>query len=284
MARSVSDREWQVTRSAVDGQMASARSQQQRLFRVGQALNKGDFKTAQAYIDDGAPIDQPLQIDEARGAVPGVASLFPPEWGPPLPVTLLALAAFRNEMPVIEWLLRQGASATMTMTDGRDAAWFAVSSKAMSAYRCLMEEGASPRLRLTDGTHRTRLMGAVVARNIEVVGDLLGRKASPNERDSAGRTPLHHNLLQDPYEEDDGTIGRMLLEFGGNPNMEDNEGIPPHILAKTPEQLALMEGYELGKVMDAVRAKIEPKPPEPEFDPATEPGVPQLKRMPRARL
>lgn len=284
MARSISNHEWQMTRTAVDGRLAAVRGQQQRLFRVGQALWKGDLKTALSYVEDGAPIDQPLEVDEARGAVPGVASLFPAEWGAPRSVTLLALAAWKGELPLVEWLLRQGASATTTMDDGRDAAWFATAGSGMMVYRHLMEEGASPRLRLTDSTRRTRLMGAVISRNIEVVGDLLGRKVNVNERDALGRTALHHNLLQDPYDETDGTIGRMLLEFGGNPNMEDNEGIPSHILARSPEQQALMEGYELAKVMDAVRQKIEPKAPEPEFDPASDPGVPQLKRMPKSRL
>lgn len=285
MSRHVSTQEWALTRDSIDSHAEALRLSQQSLFRVFQAASKRDWETAEKYWENGAPLDLPLDTNEKTG-VPGALALMPADLGTNEPLTLMGWAAWNNDMVTIDWALDHGASPMMVMAGGRDPAWLAMENSSDEAYTRMMGVGANPRLRLSDGSMTTRLMGAVRARSLYIVGDLLRRhKVDANQWDRAGKTALHHNLAQDPYTEDDGSIGRMLLELGGNPNMEDNEGIPAHALAITDLQQALLAGYRLAAITDEVRRKLEAPPAEPEGpDPRTDPGFPQMKNPPRRRL
>lgn len=294
MPQRISDREWQMAASAVDAAQAFERASQQRVFRLVQALGRGDTQGALKALQAGAGIDEPLKFDVENDGVPGALELLPPEFalpntGTPVPppLTPLAIAAIKNDRDATQWLLDNGALVGTVLSAGRDAAWFAIENRASDCYRLLMEQGAWPALILSDSSRRTRLMAAVLVRDEHAVGDLLRRRVKVNQYDRAGRTALHHNLAQVPYTDEDAVIARLLLAEGANPNVEDNDGIPAHALAKTDEQKALMDGYRIGAVTDEVRRKIEEAAADPVLlDPATDPGLPQIRRPrpPRPRL
>lgn len=268
-----------------------ARIAQQRLFRLAQALNAQNLDMAQRFVNDGAPVDEPLLFDEKDGAVPNARSVLPSCLVPeddavcPPPITLLGMAATTDDIDRIAWLLKQGSGPDMLMPKtGKDAAWLAMEHNALAAYTQLMSQGLSPSLRLSDGSRRTRLIAATLCRAQAVVHDLIQRKVDLNAYDAQGRTALHHNLVQDPYTDDDLSIARLLLDKGANPNIEDNNGIPAHALAKSEIQQALMTGFRLAQITDEARRKLNEKPVDPDaLDPASDPGIPQVRRPRPAR-
>ena len=79
-----------------------------------------------------------------------------------------------------------------------------------------------------DQDHTNALYWAIYHRKLEVVPMLLNYGANPNSENNLGETPLHL-LLHDNYfsEERHLSTVQRLLEHGANPNAQDNEGITP---------------------------------------------------------
>lgn len=144
--------------------------------------------------------------------------------------------------------------------------------------------GVSWSSRTTDGRRITRLMDAVVRRNVSAAKDIIPN-IDVNAIDNNGRTALHLNFLQDPYTDADVQIARLLIEYGAPVNEEDHEGVTPASLASTPEQFALLDRAQLAQITEDVqrRAQLQrqhlkaQEPEKPNSDP-TDPGFPQIQR------
>jgi hypothetical protein len=279
----------------LDRQAEFERHSQQRVFRLIQAMAAGDRELADKALDVGVALDLVLDLDgpDAIPVPPGWKDLVGPSSQPGKPARLspLAWAAASNQSYWVQWLLANDATPSLPLHDGKDAAWFAMERGYLDIHNWLLDHGASAKLRLSTPAGHTRLIGAVLGRHVQIVGKLLARGADPNESDNQWSTPLHHNFRQDPYTNEDGTIARMLLAEHADPLSEDKSGLQAGALARSPEQLALIEGYKIRQAVEATLAAAAPEPVAVQPDgtepaPAEElpdvlPGIPQLKRPPK---
>lgn len=286
MSQLISSKEWTLHRTSFEGRAEEKRMAQNRLFRIFQALAKQDTATADKYVADGAALDMPLILDEKQSdAVPN-AGLWRPAGGDALSsVTLLGWAAANGDRDALIWLLRRGAEPAQTFSGNRDAAWLAMEQGNDEIHKMLMERGCAPGLRLKDQLGTTRLIAAVDGSHVGPVRHILARKVNVDAIDTRGRTALHYNLGKDPYSDDDTEIGRLLLEVGANPNVEDLDGIPPHALNQSPQAVSLLQGQQLRQAsaeaiaaMEKQRA-MQQQPPEPEIEEPI-PGV-LVPKMPK---
>ena len=285
MSQSITVQEWSLRRSSFEGRAEEMRMAQNRLFRIFQALAKQDTALADKYVADGAALDMPLILDEAMPESVPNASLWRPAGGEGLTaITVLGWAAANGDKETLIWLLRRGAEPAQTFSGNRDAAWLAMSQGNDEIHKILMERGCAPGLRIKDAHNTTRLMAAVDGTHVDAVKHILARKANVNAIDSRGRTALHYNLAKDPYSGDDADIGRMLLDVGANPNMEDLDGIPPHVLNQSPSAVSLLQGQALRQASaDAIAAlerQRQPQEPEPlDIEPPPDVIVPRMPRQ-----
>lgn len=291
MAHQVSKREWAVTLSAIDGSSERMMAEQQRLFRLAQAIERNQWAFAEKLADDGLALDTLFLWADGPGSphvAPGAGHLVPEHLKDLAPdgLTLLGLFAAQGHADAVRWLITRGACTTTQMAQGRDAAWLAMEAGAMDIYECLKPYGIYPHARLQDGSGTTRLIAATCLRQADMVSDFLKAGAAPNAYDTRGRTALHHNFSQDPYTDVDVDIARLLLDNAGSLNMEDEEGVPVHALAMHDVQRALMDGHTLRHVFaKPVRPTVEPLDPAGETDPSTHPdNDPAPARAPKRRL
>ena len=269
MSQHISNKEWARQRESFEGRKEEVRIIQQRLFRVFQALARQDMNTAEKYVADGVALDLPLLLDEASpDSVPNASQWRPVEGGELTSITLLGWAAANGEKDVLLWLLRRGAEPSHTFSGNRDAAWLAMERGHDEIHKILMDRGAMPGLRIKDEATTSRLMAAARGGHLAAVRHVLSRNINVNAYDTRGRTALHYNLARDPYEDDDVEIGRLLLQSGANPNMEDADGIPPHALNESPMVVSLLQGHELAKSNHALaqkrQAEVAPEDPVPD--------------------
>lgn len=265
MSRIISLSEWKLTTRASEGREQWELDQEELLMRMIQAVEASDTAKVDALLRDGAPLNLPLHGE----------------------VTVLGLAASKNDVAMMRHLINKGASITTVFAGGKDAAWLAMESNARHAFELLMKLGARPSQRLL-ATRETRLIAATELSNVDVVRYLAHLKINLNEHDNEGRTALHHNLAKDPYGPDDLEIARILLAQGCDPNQEDLRGLPAHALAHNAEQRVVLEGHELSMVAEEALAAIrtpdpaleDMEPPEPDIPP---PPVTPI-RKPRRRL
>lgn len=287
----INTKDWQQTLRVMDAQSATEMSQQQQLMRLIQYLNLGDTDKAGQVLAHGLPVDLMLRREE-NGGPPGVKHFFEPvesslgvrlEW-----LTPLVIFAQADQTEQVAWLLAQNAMPNMVIDGGYDAAWVAMAAGALDAYDILMEAGASPGQRLTDGTRRTRLMAATLFRQVSVVSDLLARDADPNAYDHKGQIALHLSLRQDPYEDADLEITRLLLFSKSIPDEKDNLGVSPLDLMTTPAHVALLrasKGLDVGPAQPKPQPKVapvQPAPVAPSVEPV-EPVAPTRPAPPRQR-
>jgi hypothetical protein len=286
MAR-INEKDWQLALRAMDAQVASGMSQQQQMIRLIQYLNIGDMDKAAAVLSRGLPVDLMLRREE-DGGTPGANALFAPiestlgrrvEW-----LTPLVLFAQADLTEQVAWLLAQNAMPNMVIDGGFDAAWVAMVAGGLDSYDILMEAGADPGQRLTDGSKTTRLMAATVLRQVSVVSDLLSRDVDTNAWDAKGQLALHINLRQNPYEDTDLEITRLLLNSQSVPEWDDNSGVSPLDLLTSPAHVALLRAsrsLQMGPVAPEPQPKVVPTGPtvEPEAPAPTAP----VPRPPRQR-
>lgn len=286
MSRSISQQEWSLRRDSFEGRTEEVRLNQQRLFRVFQALAKQDHAMGVKYLADGAPIDLPLILDDQDPkAIPNAGNWRPVGGEHLQSVTLLGWAAGNGDIDNVKWLLRHGAEPSQTFSGNIDAAWLAMEQGNDDIHRILIERGAAPSLRRKDEFSTTRLMAAVMGAHVNAVRHILTRLLDVNAVNKRGQTALHLNFAKDPYTDEDADIARMLLDKNANPNMEDLDGVPPHALNDSHQVASLLAGHELSKVTpDVVQAKQRQQPEEPEAEPELEPGtivVPMPRQGPR---
>lgn len=277
---------------ALDGSVRHGHSQQQRLFRLFQAMRANDLDQAQDLLDAGAPIDLPLQLSEAAGGPPRAEQFRFHELPELASLTVLGYAAGRGEYDHVIWLLQRMASVSAPFSGGRDAAWLAMEMGQVDIMSSLLDKGASIGLRVKDGKDTTRLIAATRAGNLQAVEALLQRKARPNAYDAVGRTALHYNFEKDPYTDADLQIGRLLIDWGGNPAAMDQAGTLPADLAHCDPQYALLRAHGLERRLrqadpDVVEPESQPEAEPDGFDPKDivrpspdDPGTPQLNRVP----
>lgn len=268
MSHSITTQEWSLRRNSFEGRAEEVRMAQNRVFRVFQSLAKKDLSTADKYVADGAAIDMPLVLDEsAPESVPNAASWRPVGGEGLNSITLLGWAAANGDKEAVSWLLRRGAEPAQTFSGNKDAAWLAMNQGNDDIHRILMDRGCAPGLRIKNEGNMTRLMAAVEGSHVMAVKHILSKKVNVNATDDRGRTALHYNLAKDPYSSEDAEIGRMLLDIGANPNMEDLDGIPPHVLNESPHAVSLLQGQALrqasAEAIAALERKRQPQEPEP---------------------
>lgn len=285
MSQSITVQEWSLRRSSFEGREEELRMSQNRIFRVFQALAKQDTTLADKYVADGAALDMPLVLNETQaGAIPN-AGLWRPAGGEGLSaITLLGWAAANGDRDAVVWLLRRGAEPAQTFSGNRDAAWLAMEQGNDEIHKLLMGLGCAPGLRIKDVNNTTRLMAAVNGCHVGAVKHIIARKVNINAIDIKGRTALHYNLSKDPYTDGDAEIGRMLLDVGANPNVEDLDGIPPHVLNQSPVAVSLLQGQALQQASaDAIAALERQKQvqqPEPlDIEPPPDVIVPKMPRQ-----
>lgn len=286
MSKSISTSEWDRLRSSFEGRTQEIQVAQQALFRVFQAISRRLWLDADKWAGTGMSLDVPFLLSEEQG-VPGAAQWRPVGGEKLVSTTLLGWAAASGDEEAITWLLRKGAEPSQTFSGNYDAAWLAMQQSHNDIHRILLDRGANPSLRLNNATRTTRLIAATDMSNVEAVRQILKRKINVNAYDYRGRTALHYNFDKNPYTGDDMEIGQLLLDSKSNPNMEDIDGIPPHLLNESPEAMSLLQGYELRATMEAHLALeqsrqpvVEPEVPGPEF-PAPQMPKLQPKQIPR---
>lgn len=292
MSRQISTTEWDRMVNSIDGRHQHHNSQQQRLFRLFQAMRADDLDSAQELIDAGAPLDLPLQLTEQSGGPPR-AEQFRFEEVPSLTsLTILGYAAGRGEEDHVIWLLKRLAGVSSPFSGGRDPAWLAMEMGQTGVLELLLDRGALVDWRIKDKNTPTRLIAAAQLSNLEAVQALLSKKARVSAYDSIGRTALHYNFEKDPYTDVDLRIGRLLIDWGGIPGAMDQQGTTVADLAHAEPQYALLRAHGLERKLKVVEPDIpdvvepEVSPDEP-FDPkkiirpsADDPGLPQLNKVP----
>lgn len=275
---------------SIDGNRQHHNSQQQRLFRLFQALREDNLDFASRLIEEGAPLDLPLILKEEDGAVPR-ADQFGFEEVPSLKsVTALGYAAGRGAEDHVHWLLSQMASISAPFSGGRDAAWLAMEMGQIGIMSMLLEKGVRVDLRIRPSHGPSRLIAATQLSNYDAVDVLVHSKARISAYDEKGRTALHYNFSKDPYTDIDYQIGQLLIDWGGIPGAMDKDGITVSDLAHCEPQHALLRAHGITKRLDEVEEEMAQKKlleDEPEFDPkdivrpaADDPGIPQLNKVP----
>lgn len=285
-------RQWDFISKTVSNTRQAERVQQQALYRLMEALQNNDDRTVRALINAGVVIDAPLHM-EGDTASPLAKELLPHDYPFPF-ITPVGWAAFTNNVDVLERLVVLGADLSFPGPTGRDALWMSLMSNAVKSWDWIKNYlidaglGVSWQARSTDGKRTTRLMDAVIKRNLDAVRDLLGN-VEVGAMDNTGRTALHYNFLQDPYTETDVAIGRLLVNFGAPVGIEDHSGVSPAALAQTPEQQTLLDNAVLAKISheaferaQAQRQQMEADKPNKQIDPS-DPGFPQIQKPVKMR-
>lgn len=282
--------QWKVISESVTGQRQHNRIQQQSIYRLFEAIVGGDEKTMDELIEQGVSLDSSI-ITNSDMQSPMAYRFFPEDY-PHNQITPLAMASFKGDVEMVEFLLKKGADATFPLPTGKDSLWIACLAGSESVWDCLKDfmlnsiTGINWKLRTNDGHRTTRLIDAVVNRRLFAVKDILGN-VDLDAVDSEGKTALHHNLAQDPYTESDIEIARLLIEYGAPVNVEDNDGVIPVAMIQTQEQEVIFEPSSLFEATPQAKQlakkqrlhKEALKPSTPSSDP-TEPSFPAIKRSP----
>lgn len=268
MSRIISTKEWDTLSHSLEARDQTKKEINASVISLIEAVEKRDKNEIERLIAEGAPLNMSLNGD----------------------VTPLVAAIENDDLDMVHFLISKGAIVTHKLTNGIDAAWIAMLNKNNKIFLELMKVGNVLINARKSDTAETRLIAATQVSNLIAVKLFLQSKVRINDYDSKGRTALHHNLLKTPYTEIDGEIGRLLLQFNGNPNQEDNEGITPAAFAETPEQLAILEGVDIAPITPEMlqKVKLVKNPPAPveedkiDFTGITAPRM--TKALPKPRL
>lgn len=279
--------QWALISKTVSGTRQQERMSQQAVFRLIDSLKKQDDVMFRQILDMGISPDAPMFI--YSDIAPPLAKEMVPSSYPYDFVTPLAWAAVHDDVEALAKLVEAGADVSFPGPTGRDVLWLAMIHNTFHAWTWIKNHYDQMGLdipwnaRSADGKRTTRLMDAVVHRNLEAVQDMMGR-VDVSAVDNTGRTALHYNFLQNPYTDVDSAIARLLINYGAPVHTEDHEGVAPLSLANTPEQEALLDVALLTQVTEEARLRaqqqrnqLEAKQPSPERDPS-EPTFPQIQK------
>ena len=282
---------WNTISRTIDATRADERVKQQAVFRLIESLKNSDYIRFQSLLDAGISPDASMLL-RGDASPPMALELMEDKYLEHYPydfITPLGWAALHDDVESSRRLVGAGADIAFPGPQGRDALWMALLGASIHTWDFLRNEytrlgvDVPYSARTTDGKRTTRLMDAVVRRNVTAVADMI--KYVPLDAvDYTGRTALHYNFLQDPYNEIDSQIGKMLIQYGAPVQGEDHEGVSPASLAQTPEQTILINRSILAEVTmeaheraQAQRNQIEANKPGPDMDPS-EPAFPQIQK------
>lgn len=291
MIKQVSTKDWDQLRRTLDANQAHMRAQQQGLFRLFQAIKARQMNIAEELIEKGVSVNVPLILEEKEGGVPKCNMFQLPTLALPN-ITILGWVSAYGRLDQIDWLLSKDAEVPAPFGGGRDAAWVAMETRETLACVKLLEAGAAVNYRINQDRQMSRLMAATQVSNVKIVKELLNRRARVNDCDRTGRSALHYNFEQNPYSVDDAEIGRLLIDWGGNANAEDMDGIPVHALAQDPAQMVVLQKFELTTELSNVSLSAMEKLQERQLESVIEeeplikldgadPGLPQLQKAPK---
>ena len=274
--------QWQSIVETASAQSRNNRLRQQELYRLFESL-KNKRRHEFDLAAKNTPLDIPLLLS-GTDASP-LAGNFKPENYKFNLITPMTWAACNDDVESLNWLIDAGADPSMPSVDGRDPLWMASIFNSANAWDWLLDHTTRWNARTVDGKRTTRLIDAVISSNVYAVKDLIMHGIDGKAVDNTGRNALHYNFLQNPYTDNDQTIGRMLVDYGVPSDAKDHEGVAPVALAENEAQQALMEKSLLMKVaaeeleyakaqrlhLEATKPRLSPS----EADP-TEPGLPQI--------
>lgn len=260
MTSPLADHTWETIQSIHAAQRQEGRIQQQTLVRLFEALEQQDDTMLRRIMDLGLAIDTPL-LKDGETSHPTAPRFFP-EGYPSSTITPMGWAAWNGDIDVMERVISLGADPWLAAAGGRDALWLVTLGGNPAALDFLTQHippevgPAFWNARSTGGKRHTRLMEAVMARNVEAVAGIVGQRGLDLQAvDKDGRTALHLNFLQNPYEAADQQIGQMLIDYGAPAGAEDHDGVSPAALANGPEQEALISRARLQAVAEEARRK-----------------------------
>ncbi len=158
--------------------------------------------------------------------------------------TPLTAAALHDHVPVLDYLLAQGADLNARDRLGRSALWAAVWAEQAGAFRLLLERGAACDVSAKSG--ETPLFLAVERNQLEMTRALLDKGADVNRPSPGvllpGYRPLHRAAMLGHVE-----LVRLLLERGAEPSAKNSAG-------RTPADVAAGENAEtVRKLLKAPR-------------------------------
>jgi len=283
---------WNAVSHTVATTRQNDRVKQQQVYRLIEALKKTDDVMFKKLIDMGVSPDTPLYL-EGDISSPMAKDLF---LDVPAATTLkmdfvtpLGFFALSDDVGPMQKLVKSGADLSFPGFHGRDPLWLSMIASAPNAWDFIKSYFVSTgqdipwRARTSNGKRTTRLMDAVLHRNLDAVRDIIGH-VKVDDTDFSGKTALHYNFLQEPYTEIDAQIGRLLVSYGAPVEAEDHDGVAPAALALAPEQKVLIDAAVLSKMTQEAfdraqsqRTKIDHdnivKPTDP-----SDPGFPQIQR------
>jgi len=202
------------------------------------AAVKGYTQVAKALIDAGAPVNartkgnpnwsqedltyhveanqSPLDLAIANGSVDMARLLVTAKADVNSSLPLLTAAA-KNEKPIVELLLDNGAKITATDSNGQTALHRAVRTGAREAVDLLLARGAD--VNAKDKSGETPLHIASLQSSSAMAEALLAKGADVNVQDLKGDTPLQIATANNRVE-----VARVLLANKANPDIKNSQG------------------------------------------------------------
>lgn len=134
-------------------------------------------------------------------------------------------AASNGSLQDVRIALLEGADVNAKTDEGVTALMYACANGDLEIVQTLLENNADPNL-VPFYSSRTALIAAVNNGYLLVAEELIRHHAAINYKDYTERTALHYAALADYFE-----ILDMLLYYGARPEMRDNEGTTPLMIA-----------------------------------------------------
>lgn len=132
-------------------------------------------------------------------------------------LTALHVAAWKNDLTLVELLLQGGADIHAKVCGGRTPLHVAAEENASEATQLLLAKGAQVDARGRYG--RTPLYLAVINKSLQAAEVLLAHGASPSFRDRRGRSLLHLTAMSG-----DARMTKVLLLYGSEVDSMDMKG------------------------------------------------------------
>lgn len=163
-------------------------------IQFGVAIERGDVKTARAWLDEGLPPDY---LADRIG-------------------TGLMIASWEGNIEMMELFVSRGANVNRATANGEQALMFAAWRGHLEAARWLLARGAQLNRR---GLEWSALHYAVFAGHEKVAQFLIERGADLNARSTNGSTPLMMAAREGREE-----LAKMLLGLGADASITNDQG------------------------------------------------------------
>ncbi len=170
------------------------------------ALAGGHSRTAQYFIDKGAPVDGQYVRNSGK----------PNE----IRYTMLMVAAMGGDEGSVDLLIKRGLLVDSEMSDGTTALMLALANGHEEFARRLIEKGADTKHKTKNGY--TMLMAASEGGVVKFVRDFLTNKLDVNAKTEGGSTALHYACEQNRIK-----AARLLCKNGADINAANKYGWTP---------------------------------------------------------